>query len=149
MAPTETEVLTHYLLQPASLDAILTFAAFAERFPPATRDSPSVRALWTDLVAQREKTLDEVRKNIEREVEQGKIMRREVLKARKAEGTVDEDGEVEMERAVRLLAIELVQNNADAFAVVWRFFWCQRREAHARLDHTRARWRGWGTGDGD
>jgi len=100
MPPTETEVLTHYLLQPASLDAIITFAAFAERFPPATRDSPSVRALWNDLVAQREKTLDEVRRNIEREVEQGKIMRREVLKARKAEGRVDEDGEVEMERAL-------------------------------------------------
>lgn len=101
MAPTESEVLTHYLVQPASLEAIITFSSFAERFPPSQRDSPSVRALWADLVAQREKALDDVRRNIEREMEQGKIMKREILRARRAEGRGDEDGEIEMERAVR------------------------------------------------
>lgn len=100
MAPTEYEVLTHYLVQPASLESIITFSSYAERFPPSQRDSPSVRALWADLVAQREKILDEVRQNIEREIEQGKIMKREVLKARRSEGRGEEDAEVEMERAV-------------------------------------------------
>lgn len=92
--------MSHFLLQPASLDAIITFSSFADRFPPPQRDSPSVRALWSDLVSQREKLLDEVRRNIEREIEQGKVMKQEVLKARKAEGREDDDGEVEMERAV-------------------------------------------------
>lgn len=102
MAPTEAEILTNYLIRPASLDAILTFEPFAERFPASQRDGAQVRLLWQDLVAQRERALDEVRANIDVEVKRGQMMRREVLRARREAQREEPDGEVEMERAVRL-----------------------------------------------
>lgn len=101
MAPTEAEVLTNYLIRPASLDAILTFESFAERFPASQRDGAQVRLLWQDLVAQRERVLDEVRANIDIEAKRGQAMRREVLRARREAEREEPDGEVEMERAVR------------------------------------------------
>lgn len=107
MAPTEAEVLTNYLIRPASLDAILTYDAFAERFPPSQRDSPQVRALWRDLVARRELVLDEVRASIDQEVRRGQAMRWEVLRARREAEREEPDGEVEVERTVRLFFLSL------------------------------------------
>jgi centromere-localized protein 2 len=103
MAPTEADVLTNHLIRPASLDAILTFESFAERFPASQRDGPQVRLLWKDLVAQRERVLDEVRANIDIEVKRGQAMRREVLRAKREAAREEPDGEVEMERAVRFV----------------------------------------------
>lgn len=100
MAPTEAEVLAAYLIRPASLDAIITYDAFAERFPASQRNNNQIRLLWQDLVAQRERLLDEVRANIENEAKRGQAMRREVLRAKKEAENEEPDGEVEMERAV-------------------------------------------------
>ncbi|KAI6784301.1 uncharacterized protein J7T54_004847 [Emericellopsis cladophorae] len=100
MAITETDVLTNYLLNPAPLPLVVTFERFAEHFPPAQRDAPAVRALWQDLVAQRERVLAAVRENIEEEVVRGRAMRREVLRKRREEGTDEVDAEIEMERAL-------------------------------------------------
>lgn len=101
MGPTEAEVLTNYLIRPASLDAVLTFESFAERFPASQRDGAPVRLLWKDLVAQRERVLDDVRASIDSEVKRGQAMRREMLRARREAEQEEPDGEIEMERAVR------------------------------------------------
>ena len=100
MAPTEAEVLANYLLRPASLDAILSYEAFVERFPASQHDGPQVRALWQDLLAQRERLLGEVQANIETEARRGQAMRREVLRAKRQAESEELDDEVEMERAV-------------------------------------------------
>ncbi|KAF4126359.1 centromere-localized protein 2 [Geosmithia morbida] len=118
MAPTEAQVLTSYLIRPASLDAILTYDAFAERFPPPQRDSPAVRALWKDLVSQRERLLDEVRAAIEAEVVRGQAMKREIIRARReAERDDEPDGEkhnldsivVELEGAADAVEAEMAR----------------------------------------
>jgi centromere-localized protein 2 len=101
MAPTETQILENYLLRPAGLEAIVTYEWFAERFPPAQRDNPQVRALWQDLVAQRERALEGVRGAIEAEARKGVAMRREVLRERRQAEAEELDGEIELERAVR------------------------------------------------
>lgn len=101
MAPTETQILENYLLRPAGLEAVVTYEWFAERFPPAQRDSPQVRALWQDLVAQRERALGAVRAAVEAEARRGVAMRREVLRERRQAEAEELDGEIELERAVR------------------------------------------------
>jgi centromere-localized protein 2 len=99
--PTEAEVLNNYLIRPGGLDAILTADWVQERVPPAQRDHPRLRALWQDLVAERERALDAVRAAIEAEARRGLAMRREVLREKHEAERDDVDGEVELERAVR------------------------------------------------
>ncbi|CAG9944247.1 unnamed protein product [Clonostachys rosea f. rosea IK726] len=100
MAPTESEVLENYLLRPSSLNAIMTFEHFAERFPPAQRDNPQIRLLWRDLVAQRDKALEEVQSNIEAEATLGQAMKKELLRVKREAAKGEVDGEVELERAL-------------------------------------------------
>lgn len=100
MAPTESEILTNFLLRPTSLDTIVTYEWFTSNLPTAVRDNLLVRALWQDLIAKREKVLDEVRANIEGELKRGAVMRREVLRAKREAEKEDIDGEVELERMV-------------------------------------------------
>lgn len=103
MAPTEAQILENYLLRPAGLEAILTYEWFLERFPAHQRSNPQVRALWQDLVAQRDKALQEVRASIEAEARRGQAMKREVLKEKRQAEMEELDGEIELERAVRVL----------------------------------------------
>jgi centromere-localized protein 2 len=101
MAPTEAQILETYLLRPAHLEAILTYEWFLERFPAHQRANPQIRVLWQDLVAQREKALQEVRASIEAEARRGQVMRREVLREKRQAEMEELDGEIELERAVR------------------------------------------------
>ncbi|POR37335.1 Uncharacterized protein TPAR_02463 [Tolypocladium paradoxum] len=100
MAPTESEMLTNYLLQPAPLTAITTFEQFRALFPRPLHASPQLRALFRDLQAQRNAAVDAVAANVAAEVKRGAVMRREVLRARREAERDDADGEVEMERAL-------------------------------------------------
>ncbi len=110
MAPTEAEILTSYLVQPAPLTAVTTLEQFRALFPRPLRSSPQVRSLFRDLQARRaEAVVDAVVAGIEAEARRGAAMRREVLRQRReaaragggADGGVGaDDGEVEMERAL-------------------------------------------------
>ncbi len=105
MAPTEADLLTSYLLQPAPLTAIITFEQFRALFPRAVGASPAqqrqLRSLFRDLQAQRGAALDTVAASIEVEARRGgAAMRREVMRQRVEERREEGDGEVEMERAV-------------------------------------------------
>ncbi|PHH85019.1 hypothetical protein CDD83_1029 [Cordyceps sp. RAO-2017] len=100
MAPSESDMLTKYLLQPAPLTAITSWEQFQALFPRPLRASPRLRSLFRDLQAQRNAVVDAVAANIAAETRRGAAMRREVL-ARRREAERDEaDGEIEMERAL-------------------------------------------------
>jgi centromere-localized protein 2 len=103
MAPSESEVLTNYLLQPSKLTSIITFPQFQALFPAAVADKPALRTLFHDIRLQRDAILGEVAANIEAEVIRGNVMRKEVLRVRRgavSAAVEDVDGEIELERAV-------------------------------------------------
>ncbi|KAM5364897.1 hypothetical protein ACJZ2D_011304 [Fusarium nematophilum] len=99
MAPTETELLANYLIQPSSLTAITTLEQFKALFPRPLQSSPQVRSLFRDLQAQRAALLDRVAENIAEETKRGVAMRREVVRAKREADREDVDAEIEMERA--------------------------------------------------
>jgi centromere-localized protein 2 len=100
MAPTETEILANYLIQPSALTAITTLEQFKALFPRPLQSAPLVRALFRDLQSQRTALLDEVAENIADEAKRGVSMRREVVRAKREAEREDMDAEIEMERAV-------------------------------------------------
>ncbi|KAF5006957.1 hypothetical protein FDECE_6697 [Fusarium decemcellulare] len=100
MAPTETELLANYLLQPSTLTAITTLEQFKALFPRPLQSSPQVRSLFRDLQAQRTDLLDQVAENIADEAKRGVAMRREVVRAKREAEREDMDAEIEMERAL-------------------------------------------------
>ncbi|KAI5467051.1 Cnl2/NKP2 family protein-domain-containing protein [Mariannaea sp. PMI_226] len=100
MAPSESEILTNYLVQPSSLTSITTLDQFKALFPRPLQSSPQVRSLYRDLQAQRNAVLDRVVENIGDEAKRGNAMRREVIRARREADRVNADAEVEMERAL-------------------------------------------------
>ncbi|KAL7819255.1 Cnl2/NKP2 family domain-containing protein [Trichoderma aethiopicum] len=100
MPPTESDILTNYLLQPAPLPSIITFNQFVLLFPRQLHNAPQLRSLYRDLQAQRNSVIDAVSANIEDEVKRGAVMRKEVLRLKREAEREDLDGEVEMERAL-------------------------------------------------
>ncbi|KAI9158589.1 hypothetical protein HJFPF1_06587 [Paramyrothecium foliicola] len=100
MAPTESEILTNFLLQPAALTSIVTYEQFEALFPRALHGSSQLRTLFRDLQAQRNAVLDVVATNIAAEVKRGNAMRREVIRARQQTEGEEVDGEIEIERAL-------------------------------------------------
>lgn len=100
MAPTETAILTNYLLIPAQLPAIITLKEFTELFPRIQQSSPHVRRLYRDLQTQRNALIDDVASNIEQEAKRGKVLRREALRANREAESQELDDELDIERAV-------------------------------------------------
>lgn len=103
MAPSESEILTSYLIQPSSLTSITTLDQFKALFPRALQSSPQVRSLYRDLQAQRNAVLDGVARDVADEVKRGSVMRKEAVRARREAERENGDPEMEMERAVRIL----------------------------------------------
>ncbi|KAH7320090.1 Cnl2/NKP2 family protein-domain-containing protein [Stachybotrys elegans] len=100
MAPTESDILSNHLLQPAALTSITTLQQFETLFPSPLHGSSQLRALFRDLQAQRNNTLDIVAANIAAEVKRGVAMRREVVRARREAEQEELDGEIEIQRAL-------------------------------------------------
>lgn len=98
--PTETTMLANYLLVPAQLPAIISLKEFTDLFPRAQQSSAQIRKLYRDLQTQRNTLADDVASNIEDEARRGKVLRREILRAKREAENADGDGEVEIERAV-------------------------------------------------
>lgn len=104
MAPTESTILTNYLLTPAQLPAILSLKEFTELFPRSQQASPQIRKLYRDLQNQRNALVDAVSTNIEAETKRGKSLRREAVRARREAESHEFDDEIEIERAVGILS---------------------------------------------
>ncbi|MCJ1320790.1 hypothetical protein MMC15_006131 [Xylographa vitiligo] len=83
--PTESSLLTHLLLPPASLPTILTLQKFTAFFPVSVRSSPQIPLLYRDLQHQRAVQIDAVRKNIFAEAKRGESLKREVIRSRRRE----------------------------------------------------------------
>lgn len=101
MAPTESTILSTFLLPPAPLPAIITLKAFAELFPRSQQSSPQVKALYRDLQQQRARLTDAVTRNIDGEVKRGNAQRRIVVRARREAEKEGQDDEADIENAVR------------------------------------------------
>ena len=106
MAPTESTILTNFLLSPASLSTIITLRQFTDLFPSAKRSNPQIKLLYRELQHQRALIIDQVRRNITAEANRGERQRREVVRERRQVelDEMDEEDyrEIEMETEVRL-----------------------------------------------
>jgi centromere-localized protein 2 len=100
MAPTESTILTNYLLVPAPLPGIMSLKQFEGRFPKSLRSTPQVRALYRDLQQQRNATIESVAANIAAEIKRGKEMKADVAMARRQAEAEEPDDEMEVERVV-------------------------------------------------
>ncbi|KAK5661453.1 hypothetical protein OQA88_11354 [Cercophora sp. LCS_1] len=98
MAPTEAKILNNYLVLPAQLPTILSLEEFIAFFPRQLQGSPQIRSLYRDLQAQRNAVVDSVAKRIEAQVKKGKLLRREVIAAKRQAESRDYDPEIEVER---------------------------------------------------
>jgi centromere-localized protein 2 len=83
MAPSETSIISNFLLPPAPLPMIITLAQFRRLFPRPTRDGAAVKALYAELAHQVSLGVDDVRRNIAAEVRRGVDLRRQVRAARR------------------------------------------------------------------
>lgn len=87
MPPTESNLLTHFLLPPASLPTALPLSKFQTLFPASLQTSPSVKTLYADLHSQKTTDITLLRKNITTETERGKLQIREMRRERRKKDT--------------------------------------------------------------
>ncbi|KAL9081474.1 MAG: hypothetical protein Q9157_000032 [Trypethelium eluteriae] len=85
MPPTESSILSNFLLSAATLSSAVTNEEFADLFPDTKKDSPEVGQLYRELQHQRAIDADDVQHNIELEVRRGDKMKRDIMRTRKAE----------------------------------------------------------------
>ncbi|KLU91559.1 hypothetical protein MAPG_10077 [Magnaporthiopsis poae ATCC 64411] len=105
MAPTESTILSNYLLVPAQLPTIISLDEFRSFFPPGQRSSPQVRTLYRDLQRQRNSIVDDVADNIDVEAGQhARAIRRQVARIKLGAAADEVDPEDEVEKV--LLASE-------------------------------------------
>ena len=105
MAPTESNVLTKFLLSPSPLPTIISLQKFTECFPKSQRTNSQIKILYRELQHIRSLDDDQVKHNIVQEVKKGERQRREVVRARNRAVWGDVDGvdgrEMETEATVR------------------------------------------------
>ncbi|KAL5046841.1 hypothetical protein BDW71DRAFT_181255 [Aspergillus fruticulosus] len=78
MAPSETSILSNFLLSAASLPQIMSLKQFTELFPKRLRSHPHIRVLYRELQQLREQDMDIVNENIDKEVRQGDVQKSEL-----------------------------------------------------------------------
>jgi centromere-localized protein 2 len=108
--PTEASILENYLLLPSRLPTVISLREFTSFFPKAHQSSPQIRSLYRDLQQQRNAVVDMVERNIDRQLELGPALRRDVIRARRDAQRADEeeeDEEVVIESNVRSLPLQL------------------------------------------
>ncbi|KAK3946439.1 Cnl2/NKP2 family protein-domain-containing protein [Diplogelasinospora grovesii] len=100
MAPSESKILSNYLLVPSQLPAIISLEEFVSLFPRSLQSSAQIRSLYRDLQSQRNALIDVVAANIEAEAKRGKGLRRTIVKTRREAERQEYDDEIEIERAL-------------------------------------------------
>ncbi|QBZ54025.1 hypothetical protein PoMZ_09716 [Pyricularia oryzae] len=101
MAPTESTILSNFLLAPAQLPTIISMDEFKALFPLQHRSSAQVRSLYRDLQRQRSNVVEVVSENIAEETSRhANVIRRQVTRADRIGTLADEyDAEDEVEKA--------------------------------------------------
>lgn len=122
MAPTESTILSNFLLAPAQLPTIISMDEFKALFPLQHRSSAQVRSLYRDLQRQRSNVVEVVSENIAEETSRhANVIRRQVTRADRIGTLADEyDAEDEVEKAVRIpnfvtLDIQFHRNQPDEY----------------------------------
>ena len=85
----ESEILTDYLLNPASLRTIITLDEFRDLFPPSHQINPEIDQLYADLQFVRSVDTDLVAQNIHAEVRDGERQRRALWKGLHQQSAAD------------------------------------------------------------
>ena len=109
--PTETSILTTFLIPPSSLPEVISLQRFTDLFPKNNRTHADIPVLYRELQHQRALVVDQIKEDIRAEAKRGERSRREVVRARRraeAEELVgisgaiqgDHGREVQMETAV-------------------------------------------------
>ncbi|KAH0558483.1 hypothetical protein GP486_004859 [Trichoglossum hirsutum] len=83
MPPTESQILSTFLLPPASVRTLVSLSSFTNLFPQAQRKNPQIPYLYSELHHQRGLVVDQIKRNIAGEVKKGEAQRRAVVKARR------------------------------------------------------------------
>ncbi|KAL6238156.1 hypothetical protein BDW75DRAFT_202113 [Aspergillus navahoensis] len=91
MAPSETSILSSFLLSAASLPQIISLKQFTGLFPKRLRSHPHIRVLYRELQQLREQDMDMVNENIDKEVRQGDRQKADLRKSIAKTG-VDDSG---------------------------------------------------------
>jgi len=102
MPPTESQILSSFLLPPSALATILPPSAFAALFPASTSRAEIAR-LYRALQHARAALSDAVAADIADEVRRGAAQRRAVVRTRRAaerEDGAERDEEVQIETSV-------------------------------------------------
>ncbi|KAL4891952.1 Cnl2/NKP2 family protein-domain-containing protein [Aspergillus ambiguus] len=81
MAPSETSILSNFLLSPASLPTVISLQQFTELFPKRLRSHPQIRVLYRELQQIREQDMDLVNGNIDAETRQGENQKAELRRS--------------------------------------------------------------------
>ncbi|OAF54786.1 hypothetical protein VC83_08889 [Pseudogymnoascus destructans] len=97
--PTESQILTSFLIPPSPLPVVLPPTAFAALFPPSTPQA-SIAHLYRLLSHHRALLTDAVKSDIEDEAKRGVAQRRAVVKTRREQERGEDDEEVRIERAL-------------------------------------------------
>lgn len=107
MAPTESSILSNFLLLPAPLHTFITLQKFTELFPRPQRSNPQIKLLYRELQYLRGLQTDEIKENIAQEVKIGSRQQKEVARARRKTERYEIEGfdgrEIDMEIEVELL----------------------------------------------
>lgn len=82
MAPTESSILSNFLLPPAPLPQVITLEEFTALFPRRYQSSAQVEAIYREYQHQRAIDTDDVKRNIASEVHRGEKYKREVARTR-------------------------------------------------------------------
>lgn len=83
MSETEQTILSKFLLLPAPLPSIILLENFTDLFPRSQRSNPQIKHLYLELQGLRSLDIENVRRNISREVKRGERQRRQVVKTRR------------------------------------------------------------------
>lgn len=89
MAPSESSILSNFLLPPAPLQTIISLRQFTDLFPRAYQSNPAIPKLYRELQHQRAIDTDDVKRNIAAECKRGERQVREVARARRRDETAD------------------------------------------------------------
>ncbi|KAL4780732.1 Ctf8-domain-containing protein [Aspergillus varians] len=113
MAPSETSILSNFLLSAASLPTVMSLQQFTELFPKRLRSHPHIRVLYRELQQLREQDMDIVSENIDKEVRQGESQKAELRKSIAETGVdgADTNSQREMDMDVQLFGPTSVPSN--------------------------------------
>jgi hypothetical protein len=112
MPASEATILAKLLLTPAPLNQVLTIDDFASLFESSYRDHPDVKRLYREFQRQRNALINEVDNNIQREVQAGSKLRRQIAVERRNQESmgIAEQLDIRMNAEVYQLPLCIVAN---------------------------------------